>query len=226
MRKSTCNPIWNEKLVLPLFLPAMQDTVKVCCWDWNATGADDAIGVATLRHSDVVGDKWQNPRWLNLYGGPTTGSQMRSKLASSMNEGLEQGTHYRGSVLLSCEDKEDEDPKPLSNEGHGLLGRGRNDTMMIPKDEVPEGPVDTTWVLWMDVLEGNDLPVADLGSIEVSIGPWRAQTSVKKAITSSGEESAEFRNGRIVWYEMLELRVELPDDLHQVRTAPPLLDLV
>jgi hypothetical protein len=216
MRKSTCNPRWHEKLVLPMFLPAMQDTVKVCCWDWNATGADEAIGVAQLTHSEVVDRKWEDPRWLHLYGGPTEGSNMRSELANSMNEGLTPGTHYRGSILMCAEDREEDEPKAVGNEGHGLFGRGQTHELLIAEDEVPEGPVNTTWVLWLDVLEGNDLPVEDMGSVIVEIGHWRAQTSVKRAFTPTGEESADFRNGRIVWYEMLELRVQLPNDIRQV----------
>ena len=179
MQKSTCNPKWNEKLVLPLFLPAMQDTIRITCWDWNVTSADEAIGVTELSHSAVADGQWENPRWLHLYGGPTEGSSMRSELANRMNLGLAAGTHYRGSILLCAEDREEDKPTAVGNEGHGVLGRRRAE-LHIPDDYILDGPATTTWVLWLDVLEGNDLPVEDMGSVVVELGHWRAQTSVKR----------------------------------------------
>ena len=217
LRKSTCDPKWEEELVLPVFLPAMQDTIKLSCWDWNATGADEAIGVAELSYSAVADEKWGIPRWLHLYGGPTDGSSMRSELANRMNMGLAAGTHYRGSILLSAQDKEEDKPQARGNTGHGLFGRGHTDLRIVDEKihNISE-PETTTWVLWLDVLEGNDLPVDDMASVVVELGHWRAQTSVKRAYTHAGEQVADFRNGRIVWYEMLELAVQLPNDIEQI----------
>ena len=141
---------------------------------------------------------------------------MRSPLANQMNQGLAEGTHYRGSILICADDEEADEPTAIGNAGHGLFGRGKTEELILPNDEVPEGPLDTTWVLWLDVLEGNDLPVGDMASVVVEIGHWRAQTSVKRAYAPTGEESADFRNGRIVWYETLELRIQLPNDIEQV----------
>uniref|UniRef100_H2ZHS9 C2 domain-containing protein n=1 Tax=Ciona savignyi TaxID=51511 RepID=H2ZHS9_CIOSA len=51
--KETNQPVWNERLNLPLKFPSMCDSIKLTLKDWDRVGCDDPIGSVTIPLSHI-----------------------------------------------------------------------------------------------------------------------------------------------------------------------------
>uniref|UniRef100_H2Z7I3 C2 domain-containing protein n=1 Tax=Ciona savignyi TaxID=51511 RepID=H2Z7I3_CIOSA len=69
--KETNEPVWNERLNLPLKFPSMCDSIKLTLKDWDRVGCDDPIGSVTipLSHISSTGEavKFVTKRLLNFH---------------------------------------------------------------------------------------------------------------------------------------------------------------
>lgn len=95
----------------------MSDIIPVQLRDWDMEGKDEVVGTVFLRLSDIMGTSsqtesalvnvgspakidWAQPRWVNFYGTPndTTalGVTANAKNAQKMNDGLLEGSNWRG----------------------------------------------------------------------------------------------------------------------------------
>ena len=114
---NTVSPEFNQELSLPVHIegnpeaPPSVDLVVVRVREYNRSGNVD-IAYGRLYLSDIQGEAWTKPCWLNLYGGPRvygegtltapTITGNGSIVLEQMNSGKIAGNTYRGRVLLSA----------------------------------------------------------------------------------------------------------------------------
>uniref|UniRef100_H2Z7I4 C2 domain-containing protein n=1 Tax=Ciona savignyi TaxID=51511 RepID=H2Z7I4_CIOSA len=126
--KETNEPVWNERLNLPLKFPSMCDSIKLTLKDWDRVGCDDPIGSVTipLSHISSTGEAGIGflptfgPSFVNFYGSPREFTQLGNSL-DELNTGKAsldgEGCAYRGRAmmeLLMRMDEEGAEPKPPS----------------------------------------------------------------------------------------------------------------
>uniref|UniRef100_H2Z7H9 C2 domain-containing protein n=1 Tax=Ciona savignyi TaxID=51511 RepID=H2Z7H9_CIOSA len=103
--KETNEPVWNERLNLPLKFPSMCDSIKLTLKDWDRVGCDDPIGSVTIPLSHIsstgeagIGGKHDSfiffysvflfpgflptfgPSFVNFYGSPREFTQLGNSL--------------------------------------------------------------------------------------------------------------------------------------------------
>ncbi len=122
--KGSFDPVWNDKIELPVRTPTMADVIIMQLRDWdpvkiitfpkpNVTFKKDGfeiISTCFLKYSEVVAKKpdWSQPRWINFYGCPTDRSTSKlsidGNLAIDMNKGIKPGSAFRGRALVALTD--------------------------------------------------------------------------------------------------------------------------
>ena len=149
-RANTQNPFWNEALNVPitrakqtwcppLVWPAPHDVLQIEVFDYDVAGEDDLVATGTIKLADVNND-WSRPRWINLYGPPSSdpgvfslvrshlsnpletlhemASGDKARVATEMCKGTLEGSEYRGRVRVSAEvNMERERPAGLVDKG-------------------------------------------------------------------------------------------------------------
>eukprot|EP01051_Picozoa_sp_SAG22_P002057 SAG22_NODE_87_length_21437_cov_14.162480_14_plen_930_part_00 len=232
---SNRNPVWNEQLVVPVMVPqagpGTSDQVRIGVWDDDLT-SKEPIGFCDVRMS-MVERCWEKPAWVHIYGAPKELSvsasisksisfglaeDQREKHLANMNYGLEEGTAYRGSVLLSLKVDRNADDVVAAHKGMISIDR-------VPDESVPK----ITYKCCVMVLQGNALP-GNVGlsgkmlgdskvSVEVCIGDQvskskDSQSSIRGATAETSKK--ECIKGQALWYEVIQMDVEYPPDFSQV----------
>lgn len=60
------NPVWNQEVRLPVYVPCLTDRIAVRLMDWERVGSSRAIATSNFRWSSVVVDHF-GPAWVNKY---------------------------------------------------------------------------------------------------------------------------------------------------------------
>lgn len=174
------NPEWNEKVNVGCMLPNQSKFITCEVWDYDLIGSDDLIGTFKVKFQDIR-EKELQVRWANLYGAPLTAKdEKQAELMTLYGETM--GSTYRGRVLYGFTS--------------GYVGEPKTETKPLkfhfPEDPIPQSS-QRTYLLRVDIWEGNELPERKQAIIHVAIGPYIVKT---KPITIS--------NGRASWFESLE----------------------
>uniref|UniRef100_H2Z7I1 C2 domain-containing protein n=1 Tax=Ciona savignyi TaxID=51511 RepID=H2Z7I1_CIOSA len=135
--KETNEPVWNERLNLPLKFPSMCDSIKLTLKDWDRVGCDDPIGSVTIPLSHIsstgeagIGGKHDSfiffysvflfpgflptfgPSFVNFYGSPREFTQLGNSL-DELNTGKAsldgEGCAYRGRAMMELLMRMDEE---------------------------------------------------------------------------------------------------------------------
>jgi hypothetical protein len=220
VKKKTFEPVWDERLLVPVSVPqsgpSTSDQIKIGIWD-DDLASKEAVGCHTMSMGDID-SFWLEPCWIHIYGAPRELSTMdvmasKAKGAASfglaenglagylkrMNYGLEEGSAYRGRVLLSFHvDRTAMEPE-AKHKGEVKIER-------IPP------PLTIKYICLVLVLEGNGLPEHAGGMLSSSKA--RVEISVGKQIAKTTNK--ELRTGRGIWYELLLMEFSYPPDWTQV----------
>ncbi len=199
MRTETCfatqMPEWNTLLQMPVFTPALSDTVELQLWDWDRANPDELIATHLMKFTDLLSSSMP-PTWINLYGMPINETSLGSWLAEMMRKGEVEQTAYMGRILVS------------------VNAQVTNWPEMIDKaTPIVRGPITDTFVCIMDLYFGSEIPVPMGGKVMVELtwGPakntrqteWTSLNSSSKyfefspragdghAVQSAAEDSAE-----------------------------------
>eukprot|EP01052_Picozoa_sp_SAG31_P052002 SAG31_NODE_12622_length_929_cov_0.774699_1_plen_291_part_10 len=170
----------------------------------------EPIAFCTVRMS-LVEKFWTAPAWIHLYGAPkeiSTAAMIGNALSfglaetqaerhlEDMNLGREEGTAYRGSLLVSFGVKRNADEVEPAHNGANLI------------ENIPEDAIKTIeYTLAIQVLQGNALPEKSGAkmTVEVCAGHYRGETS-KQVVTE----------GQAIWYEAIIMKMQYPADWTQV----------
>jgi len=166
--KKSYEPAWMETLSIPVQTPTMADLIKFQVKDWDQGTKDEVVATTQLKFSEVGAGTWKHPRWVNLYGTPDNVSASTpgkaGELAVKMNDGFIEGSCYRGRVLISMDGRVINDPK---------LGK----TKTNPGQE----PAVANYIVRFDLLEGSELQANGDVTVEISVGPYKAESKKAKA---------------------------------------------
>lgn len=99
--------IWNECLNLPFTYPCTSEKIIFKIYDEDL-GSNDLIGAFEVNIIDIIANKYLNPVYFNVYGGPATTS---GKFTDLMNENPEVGSNWKGRVLLTLKALDTTEPK-------------------------------------------------------------------------------------------------------------------
>lgn len=185
------NVTFNEVLHFPVIEPLMSDVVKVQLYDYDLGSADDLIGTVFLSYKELRAHPLA-PRWFNMYGGPEF---CDSDVAMEMNNGITEGTNYRGRVLIEASVRQVNKPK-ISIE-------------KIEDLKLSYLPQMSNWVLQVDVYQANEIPLK---------GKWRCEVCCGNSSFTGHEVLLE--DGLVKWFSAImtndnsstDLPLKLPSD--------------
>ena len=105
-------PDFHQLLAVAVVLPSMADEIEVQVCDGDVMDADDVVGtiVLSLRHLQKLPSAYHKPSWFHMYGAPADTDSWPAlpgplgrlrRRAEQMNNGLLEGSAWRGKLLMS-----------------------------------------------------------------------------------------------------------------------------
>lgn len=107
-KTSTYDPVYNEEIQLPIFLPNISSHLNILLLDYDNVGANEEMGTQQFDLKDVIDGKFKEPFWVNFYGAP---KDPKEKYRDQMNRNSELATWFNGRLLLSIEIEPREKPQ-------------------------------------------------------------------------------------------------------------------
>lgn len=190
VKKNTLTPVFNEQLDLPAASPSLSDRVEILCYDWDRVGENDLICSQYFSFNSLREKKW-GPGYIYFYGAP--GGDC-SKKADPFNRGYQEGSSYRGRLLLELSAQPTRKP--------------RINSRVIPTCEIKN----EEYKLMVDVYEGSEMVgTSSSVSLEFSVAHQKLD-SVK---------SKNAKKGSVQFYTQTDGKILLPnntnfDDIHGV----------
>ncbi|XP_043922113.1 otoferlin-like [Protopterus annectens] len=137
--KNCTDPIWNEKIVFTELFPTLCRRMKIQIKDFeNTTGVPVGTHFIDITKISHAGEKgflpMFGPSWINLYGSSMVDED------KELDEGIRQGTAYRGRLLISVELKVFDKAK---HENHQIKVRIKKISAK-KKEVLPGNPVEFT----------------------------------------------------------------------------------
>ncbi len=101
--------VWNETLDIPINYPVVSHKIVMSIWDQDPVRSD-IIGSFELDVNDILEKKYDNFRWLPIYGAPDKSGVYTEK----MNSNPEIGSLWKGRILLKVDNFKTDNPKKTS----------------------------------------------------------------------------------------------------------------
>jgi hypothetical protein len=101
--------IWNETLDIPINYPVVSQKIVMSIWDKDPLRSD-IIGSFELDVNEILDKKYENFRWIPIYGAPDKSGLYTEK----MNANPEIGSMWKGRILLKVDHKKTDNPKKTS----------------------------------------------------------------------------------------------------------------
>jgi len=155
------DPVFDEKLQIPVYEPVMGSNISITAWDHDKTSKNDLIGSVVLKYKQAK--KGYETHWVHMYGAPIGKQGGDARL---MNKGIEEGTTYRGSILLSCNVTEVDEPVKVKKE---------KIEWPLQKEDMPR---EVRWALQVDVYQATEVSM-NKGKLrlEVHVGHRKFKTT-------------------------------------------------
>ncbi|KAA6387445.1 MAG: hypothetical protein EZS28_017028 [Streblomastix strix] len=191
------NPVWNQEVRLPVYVPCLTDRIAVRLMDWERVGSSRAIATSNFRWSSVVVDHF-GPAWVNKYGvypqsaRDTVQVQKVAKTVARISKGDMPASSYKGRCLLALLGEREQEPQ---------LGLAT----IAPCEEPPIG----SYILRFDLYMASEIPTKTLDKVQVICRFGHQEITSKKAElkkTGQAEYFQQFEDLKCVW----------PKDIRQV----------
>ena len=164
---------WNQIIDIPAADPCVSKKICILVKDEDDLRADDIVGSYEFNIEDIYAGKYNNYRFINIYGSPLN---KQGGIYDQMNYNAEIGSRWNGRILMKCEVKEVDSPiarvryiedKELTKEASEL----------VPKCQ---------WNILMRVISAYYLPELERDyEIKICIQDKSVNTSKKRTINGS-----------------------------------------
>jgi C2 domain len=67
---ASIRPTWNQKIMLPMFVPSFIKSLLMQVWDYDLGQADDPVGSVFFPIESIIRGEYREPLWVHLYGAP------------------------------------------------------------------------------------------------------------------------------------------------------------
>ncbi|KAK2952288.1 putative C2 domain protein [Blattamonas nauphoetae] len=194
--RENLNPVWNQEVRTPVYIPTMSDRIQVRTMDWERVGESRPIATMNFSWSTIVADHF-GPAWVNTYGAypqsfrdKAQASKLIMKIAR-INRGDLPSSFYKGRTLLTLLATAEPNPR---------LG-------LAPIAPCEEPPVQY-YTLRFDLFLGSECRSKFLEKVQVFVRIGHFEWASKKM---------SMKKGRIEFYESFpDMTMEWPCDLEQV----------
>ena len=99
--------VWNQVINIPIQLPYVSQRIVLLVKDYDVTVNDDDIGSYEIDLKDVDKNKYQDFRYINIYG---ASRNKKNKINNLMNTNAEIGSSWNGRILLKIDYKNTDTP--------------------------------------------------------------------------------------------------------------------
>lgn len=115
--RRTTQPTFNKIIYMPIWLPALTDSLTIRLVDHNQFIPNEVLGSFYPTLNDIFNRRYATPKWINFYGPQLEG---RGKQFHQHTLYPELATYYTGTVLMSVTIQETDGPRrgvePLEEE--------------------------------------------------------------------------------------------------------------
>ena len=193
--ENTSNPDFNQIMFIPVMLPNHSKNVYVELYDYGILN-DSLVGSAIIPFNCFKDSDNFKPLWVNIYGPPTSAIGKTARVVAI--NGHKSGSTFRGRILMRFSSNDEASP----------VGSVQRMEFRLPEIAVPNTP-SKTYLLRIDLFEGNELPTKNKAIFHFCIGPYLLKSTLKTV----GEKN----RSQIIWNEEIEeRRLQLPMDVNQI----------
>ncbi len=87
--KDNINPLWNQRVKLPMHMPTSQQYLIIRLVDFDSGVDDEISGTVKIKIDDIIKGLTQEAFWVNYYGCPNgVDKDIRNQLCSSPESGI------------------------------------------------------------------------------------------------------------------------------------------
>ena len=165
--------VWNQIIDIPAAYPCVSQKITILVKDEDDIGGDDIVGSYEFNINDIYAGKYNNLRYINIYGSPLN---KRGGIFDQMNYNAEIGSRWNGRVLMKCTVNDIESPIASV--------RDIDDKNLIR--EISQRKPECKWVIYARIISAYFLPELEREySIRIRIQDKTAITRKQKTINSS-----------------------------------------
>ena len=164
---------WNQIIDIPASNPCVSKKICILVKDEDELRADDIVGSYEFNIEDIYAGKYNNYRFINIYGSPLN---KKGGIYDQMNYNAEIGSRWNGRILMKCEVKDVDSP----------IARIRNlDDKELIKEAAELVPK-CQWNILIRVISAYYLPELERDyQIKISIQDIVVNTEKKRTINGS-----------------------------------------
>ncbi len=98
-KKTTLNPFYNKKLLIPTIYPTIVNSLRISFKDHDTFGKNDYIGSFHFLLNKIKSGDYFYPVWNYFYG--AYDKSVNKKIRKTMNKYPDMASRFKGALLLS-----------------------------------------------------------------------------------------------------------------------------
>jgi hypothetical protein len=169
--------LWNECIQMAVSYPVISQRLVFSVWDYDMVGKDEIVGSFEVNVNDIIASKYNEFRYIHLYGAPMNVNNTFSK---KMDENPEVGSLWRGRILVRMEAEKTDSP---INSLKALNRTVEKEKIIIKQSN--EVRMDFHWKLDFYLYDLFYLPSNAKYGLNICIGEKSTQVELRKAVNNN-----------------------------------------